>query len=70
MSKVGACTDVALSLLRSRGIEAVLEINPGNHFSEPARRMAMGLAWCLENRCTFQYRPNFDSWNIYVSNTR
>ena len=51
MSKVGACTEGALSLLGSRGIETVLEINPGNHFNEPARRMAKGIAWCLEHRC-------------------
>ena len=56
MSKVGACTEKALSLLESQDIGAVLELNPGNHFSEPARRMAKGIAWCLEHR--FPKRPS------------
>ena len=34
-------------LLRGRGIDTTLELNPGNHFSETDRRMARGIKWLL-----------------------
>ena len=50
MSRVRECTEEALAQLSSRGIEAVFEVNPGNHFSEPAKRMARGISWSLRHR--------------------
>ena len=34
-------------LLRERGAETTLELNPGNHFCEPDVRTARGIAWLL-----------------------
>lgn len=34
--------------LVSRGTETVFEVNPGNHFAEPAGRTARGIRWMLE----------------------
>jgi len=50
MARVGESTEEALGIMTARGIEAVLEINPGNHFREPARRMAKGISWALRDR--------------------
>ena len=35
-------------LCRDRGICTLSEMNPGNHFTEPAKRMAKGIRWLLE----------------------
>ena len=35
------------ALLRERGVETTLELNPGNHFCEPDARTARGIAWLL-----------------------
>ena len=35
------------ALLRKRGVETTLELNPGNHFCEPDARTACGIAWLL-----------------------
>ena len=32
---------------RSLGIDTVFELNPGNHFHDPAGRLAKGIAWVL-----------------------
>ena len=32
---------------RSLGIDTVFELNPGNHFQDPAWRLAKGIAWVL-----------------------
>ena len=34
-------------LFEARGVPTVFEQNPGNHFKEPALRMAKGIAWAL-----------------------
>lgn len=34
-------------VLRSRGVESVFELNPGNHFQDAEARMARGIAWVL-----------------------
>ena len=33
---------------RSLGIDTVFELNPGNHFQDPAGRLAKGIAWVLK----------------------
>ncbi len=35
------------SLLAQRGIDTTFELNPGNHFSDPAKRCARGIHWLL-----------------------
>ena len=32
---------------RSLGSDTVFELNPGNHFQNPAGRLAKGIAWVL-----------------------
>ncbi len=34
-------------LFRSRGVSTTFELNPGNHFTETAQRMAHGIQWLL-----------------------
>lgn len=35
-------------ILEKQGIRTVFETNPGNHFTEPALRVAKGIAWLLK----------------------
>ena len=35
------------ALCRERGIRTTFVLNPGNHFFQPARRTAAGIAWLL-----------------------
>lgn len=48
LSRVEDCTLAFRDLLRARGIDCTFVRNPGNHFQEPDKRMALGIAWCLE----------------------
>jgi predicted alpha/beta superfamily hydrolase len=45
MAFVGDAIREQYALLQWRGIESVLEWNPGNHFVDSDVRMAKGLAW-------------------------
>ena len=47
MAKVGERTDAVSKILSSRVSEFRFETNPGNHFADPAGRMAKGIAWVL-----------------------
>ena len=47
MSGVGAAVRAQERLLRAQNVPCVLEWNPGNHFQEPTKRMAKGIAWVL-----------------------
>lgn len=47
MATVGERTDAVSKVLSSRVSEFRFEINPGNHFADPAGRMAKGIAWVL-----------------------
>ena len=47
MAKVGECTESMYGLLKSQGVEAEFEWNPGNHFSDPVGRTARGIARLL-----------------------
>ncbi len=40
-------TDEVVASLRGKGIPTHFVLNPGNHFKEPALRMARGIAWCV-----------------------
>ena len=31
------------------GIDCTYELNPGNHFQDPEKRLAKGIAWILQN---------------------
>ena len=45
MARVGECIRRQHSLLDGRGIDTVLEWNPGNHFMDAPRRTARAFAW-------------------------
>ena len=47
LSRVEDCTRAFRDLLLARGVRSDFVLNPGNHFQEPDRRMALGIAWCL-----------------------
>ena len=49
MSTVQENTEKLGALYRSRGIETTYELNPGNHFKDPALRMAKGIQSILES---------------------
>lgn len=48
LSRVEDCTLAFRDLLLARDTDCVFVRNPGNHFQEPDKRMAAGIAWCLE----------------------
>jgi len=48
MATVEENTARLAALYRERGVETRFELNPGNHFQEPALRTARGVAWMLE----------------------
>lgn len=49
MATVQDNTEKLAALYRSRGINTVFELNPGNHFMDPALRMAKGIRSILES---------------------
>ncbi len=48
LSRVEECTLAFRDLLLARAVRSIFTLNPGNHFQEPDKRMALGVAWCLE----------------------
>lgn len=48
MATVGDCIRKGYALFGKKGIESVLEWNPGNHFKDSEVRMAKGFAWALQ----------------------
>ena len=47
MRRVEDATREALAVLQSQGVEAVFELNPGNHFRDHNARVAKALCWLL-----------------------
>ena len=47
MAAVGDAVRTQERLLREQNVPCTLEWNPGNHFQEPEKRMAKGIAWVL-----------------------
>ena len=47
LRNVAQGTHDVVELFEARGVPTVFEQNPGNHFKEPAPRMAKGIAWAL-----------------------
>lgn len=47
LSAVEACTDEVYSFYKSRSVNAIFELNPGNHFKDAPLRLAKGIAWAL-----------------------
>ena len=45
MSQVETCTRSVHDLVREMGIPTHFEMNPGNHFTAPDKRMAKAVAW-------------------------
>lgn len=50
LSEVEACDSRLLETYLSRGIDAVFETNPGNHFRDADIRLAKGITWALTRR--------------------
>ena len=48
MAKVGDNIQAQYELLKSSGVDCVLEWNPGNHFRDADIRTARGMAWMLD----------------------
>jgi hypothetical protein len=48
MATVQENTEKLAELYRGRGIDTTFELNPGNHFKDPALRMAKGIRSILE----------------------
>lgn len=47
LRNVAQGTRDVVKLFETRGVPTTFEQNPGNHFKEPALRMAKGIAWAL-----------------------
>jgi len=47
MAKVEDCTKQAEDILRSNGSKVIFEMNPGNHFTDTAKRIAKGINWLI-----------------------
>lgn len=49
LSAVEACTNELYSIYKSRSVNTVFELNPGNHFKDAPYRLAKGIAWALSS---------------------
>ena len=49
MATVEQNTGALYDHYKSLGVEAVFEMNPGNHFRDAAQRMAKGIVWLVGN---------------------
>ena len=47
LRNVAQGTHDVVELFKARGVPTAFEQNPGNHFKDPAPRMAKGIAWAL-----------------------
>ena len=52
LRNVATGTDEVVAAFRSKGIPTQFESNPGNHFKEPALRMARGITWAISQQAT------------------
>ena len=50
LAAVGEAIRTQAAMLKERGIDCTLESNPGNHFREPEKRLAKGIACLLKNK--------------------
>lgn len=52
LRNVATGTDEVVAAFRSKGVPTQFESNPGNHFKEPALRMARGITWTISQQVT------------------
>lgn len=52
LRNVATETDEVVAAFRSKGVPTQFESNPGNHFKEPALRMARGITWAISQQAT------------------
>lgn len=52
LRNVATGTDEVVAAFRSKGVPTQFELNPGNHFKEPALRMARGITWVISQQAT------------------
>lgn len=50
LRNVATGTHEVVAAFRSKGVPTQFESNPGNHFKEPALRMARGIAWAISQQ--------------------
>ena len=50
LRNVATGTDEVVAAFRSKGVPTQFESNPGNHFKEPALRMARGITWAISQQ--------------------
>lgn len=50
LRNVATGTDEVVAAFRSKGVPTQFESNPGNHFKEPALRMARGITWTISQQ--------------------
>lgn len=50
LRNVATGTDEVVAAFRSKGVQTRFDTNPGNHFKEPALRMAQGIAWAVSQQ--------------------
>lgn len=50
LRNVATGTDEVVAAFRSKGVPTQFESNSGNHFKEPALRMARGIAWAISQQ--------------------
>lgn len=51
LAKVEENTIELEKIYKSKGIDTIYEVNPGNHFTDAPLRMAKGIKWILEDNC-------------------
>lgn len=52
LRNVATGTDEVVAAFRGKGVPTQFESNPGNHFKEPALRMARGITWAISQQAT------------------
>ena len=52
LRNVATGTGEVVAAFRSKGVPTQFESNPGNHFKEPALRMARGITWVISQQAT------------------
>ena len=50
MKTVRTCTEELAAYCRSRNIPTEFRLNPGNHFTDPVGRTALGIRWILSSK--------------------
>lgn len=58
MCSIGVKTQKVYEACKAAGCRTIFVTNPGGHFTEPAKRLYMGMKWILENRESTDLKDN------------